>query len=107
MHDQDKEINSYAEFKGAKKEKDRKLVFRIIDYACYASFALLLTAMATDWNPLPEEGHLGAAFFFLGALYTGSHALEGGIDGKKQVIIMFGIPAAIAFVTGILFIYAV
>jgi hypothetical protein len=107
MRNQDKDINPYAEFKGAKKEKDRKPVFRIIDYACYVFGTLLIIAMGTGWNPLPEEGYLGATFFFLAALYTGSHALEGGIDGKKRVVLMFGIPALIGLVTAILFVYVV
>lgn len=107
MHNQNKDINPYAEFIGVKKEKDRKPLFRVIDYACYVLGALLLIAMGTGWSPLPDEGYLGAAFFLLAAVYTGSHAAEGGIDGKKRVVLMFGIPAAISLITAILFLYVV
>ncbi|WP_026690896.1 hypothetical protein [Alteribacter aurantiacus] len=97
-------MNAYAKFLGAKKEKDRHMVFRILDYLSYVLFALFLLVMITDIALLPDV-FLVPAFFFIVTLYIGGKAVEGLVDGVYRVMFIYGPPALLSFVTGIVLLF--
>lgn len=86
----------YREFIGVKDEKDRKIIFKIIDYFCYASVIALVIAINVEWNLLQNQDQHYVALFLIIGIYTLTHGIEGLIDGKKLVAFLFGIPGLLS-----------
>lgn len=87
----------YREFLGVKDEKNRHIGFRILDYFCYVVLAVLLIAINVEWNLLQNQTQQLAAFFIVAGIYSGAHTIQGLMDGKKRLLLLFGIPALLAF----------
>ncbi|MCE7792182.1 hypothetical protein K8O68_07055 [Salipaludibacillus sp. CUR1] len=93
-------MNEYSRVLGVEKEKDRRMVFRIIDYLCYALFVLTLTAFFLPVNVFPEIV-TGTIFIWTLAIYLGSKAIEGLVDKKMRMALFFGPTAILCLGLGI------
>jgi hypothetical protein len=96
----------YSKFLGVKKEKDRHIGFKVIDYLCYAALITLIIAINVEWNLLHDQSQHFTAFFIVVGIYGLSHTAEGLLDGKKRTVFLFGIPALLSIAFSFVFVFA-